>query len=214
MRSGARFSSGVADVRARRGTFPSTAPISTTDASPIRVPCSTTTFGPNSTPSPRLTSSPTHSPRALFAGRSIHSPSSETTSVRRPRARRRRGGTRRATAAGPRGRARPAPPSRRPRAARAPPPALAVGGRRAPIAHGRDEVLALEPQRLVVRHARGPDVARARDVLAVGVRLLVEALVVDGPLPLGVHVVERRHPPRPDDREAAFLVRVEPREVQ
>ena len=44
--------------------------------------------------------------------------------------------------------------------------------------------------------------------------LLVEALVVDRDLALERHVVERRHPGLADDREAALLVRVQPREVQ
>ena len=56
-------------------------------------------------------------------------------------------------------------------------------------------------------------VARARDVLAVRRVVLVEALVVDGQLALELHVVERRHPLRADHREAALLVRVEPRQV-
>ena len=79
-----------------------------------------------------------------------------------------------------------------------------------------DEVLALEPQRLVVRRSRGrPDVARAGDVLAVGVGVLVEALVVDGDLAarasMSSNVAIRL---RADDREAPLLVRVEPGEVQ
>ena len=40
--------------------------------------------------------------------------------------------------------------------------------------------------------------------------VLVEALVVDGELPLQLHVVERGHPPGADHREAALLVRVQP----
>ena len=62
-------------------------------------------------------------------------------------------------------------------------------------------------------HARRVDVAGARDVLAVGRVVLVEALVVDVELPLELHVVEGRHPARPDHREAALLVRVEPGQV-
>src|SRR4051794_24905873 len=199
IRSGVRFSCCVADVRASRGTFPSTAFISTTDASPIRVPSSTTTFGPNSTPSPRWTSSPMQSARALFAGRSIPLP------------------PRRFLCADARDARAPClvqrllQPLEHAHDAQA---ALAVRQRPAALAHARDEVLALQPQRLVVRHPRRPDVARARDVLAVGVGLLVEALVVDGDLALRVHVVERRHALRAHDREAALLVRVEPRQVQ
>src|SRR3954454_19683335 len=92
--------------------------------------------------------------------------------------------------------------------------ALAVGERRAALAHALDEVLALDPQRLAVRDPRAPDVPRAGDVLAVGGGVLVEPLVVDGDLALEVHVVERRHPAGADDREAALLVRVEPGQVQ
>ncbi len=62
--------------------------------------------------------------------------------------------------------------------------------------------------------ARAADVARAGDVLAVGARALRVALVVDGDLALDVHVVEGRHALGPNDGEAAFLVRVQPREVQ
>src|SRR3954452_22211722 len=200
MRSGVRFSAAVADVLANRGTLPSTAFISTTDASPIRVPSSTTTFGPNSTPSPRWTSSPMHSARALFAGRSIPLPLVGNES-----------GPDAGHADTPGLVERLLEPLEH---AHDPQAALAVRQRPATLAHAVDEVLALEAQRLVVGHPWRPDVARARDVLAVGVGLLVEALVVDGDLPLGVHVVERRHPPRPDDRETPLLVRIEPRQVQ
>src|SRR4051794_39106587 len=85
-----------------------------------------------------------------------------------------------------------------------------VRDRRRSVAHALGEVLALDPQRLLVRDARAPDVARARDVLAVRAVVLVEALVVHGDLALELHVVERGHPPRPDHGEAALLVRVEP----
>ena len=40
------------------------------------------------------------------------------------------------------------------------------------------------------------------------------ALVVDGHLAVGLHVVEHRHPARPDHRHLAHLVGVEPRQVQ
>src|SRR6185295_44807 len=92
--------------------------------------------------------------------------------------------------------------------------ARAVRARRRAAAHALDEVAALEPQRLVVGHARAPDVARPRDVLAVVAVVLLEALVVDGQLALDRHVVEGRHPARADDREAPLLVRVEPGQVQ
>src|SRR5512133_3260005 len=74
--------------------------------------------------------------------------------------------------------------------------ALAVGARDRAVAHAVDEVAALQPQRLVVGDDRAPDVARARDVLAVVAVVLLEALVVDGQLALDRHVVEGRHPPR------------------
>src|SRR3954454_5484184 len=90
----------------------------------------------------------------------------------------------------------------------------AVRARRATVAHAAHEVLALQAQRLAVADRRAPDVAGAGDVLAVGARALVEALVVDGDLALDVHVVERRHPLGADHGEAALLVRVQPRQVQ
>ena len=65
-----------------------------------------------------------------------------------------------------------------------------------------------------LRNPRAADVARAGDVLAVGLGVLVEALVVDGDLALELHVVERRHPLGADDRERARLVRVQPGHVQ
>src|SRR5205807_1826541 len=90
---------------------------------------------------------------------------------------------------------------------------LDAGARLAALADAVDEVAALDAQRLLVRHARAPHVSGPRDVLAVGLEVLVEALVVDGDLAVDLHVVERGHPARPDDREAALLVRVEPREM-
>src|SRR5919197_2485106 len=95
-----------------------------------------------------------------------------------------------------------------------PQPALGSGARLFPRAHALEEVEAFEPQWLVVRDARAPDVARARDVLPVRGEVLVEPLVVDRHLALQLHVVEGRHPARADDREAPLLVRVEPGEMQ
>src|SRR3954470_15943707 len=135
-RSAGCDSSAVADVRASRGTLPSTAPTSTTEASPMRVPSSTTTFGPNSTPSPRWTSSHRISPRALFAGRSIS---------RLPRG----SGPDAGHAGPPRLVERLLQPLEHAYDAQT---ALAVGQRPPPLAHARDEVLALEAQRLVVGH--------------------------------------------------------------
>src|SRR5947208_14128420 len=62
--------------------------------------------------------------------------------------------------------------------------ALAVGTRRRAVAHAGDEVLALGPQRVGVVDLRAPGVARARDILAVGVGAGIEALVIDGHLAL------------------------------
>src|SRR5918992_3946640 len=87
---------------------------------------------------------------------------------------------------------------------------LCPGARPSPVADAVEEVAALDPQRLFVRHGRREYGARAREVLAVRGVVLVEALVVDGELALELHVVERRHPLRADDREATLLVRIEP----
>src|SRR5205085_157248 len=92
--------------------------------------------------------------------------------------------------------------------------ALPVRGRRAPVAHALDEVLALHAQRLHVVDPGAPGVARAGDVLAVAGGALVEALVVDRHLALQLHVVERGHLASADDGEPPLLVRVQPREVQ
>src|SRR4051794_3653589 len=93
-------------------------------------------------------------------------------------------------------------------------PALPVRHGSPPLAHAVGEVPALDAQRLLVRDPGAPHVAGTRDVLAVGAVVLVEALVVDDELLLHRHVVERGHLLRADDREAALLVRVEPRQVQ
>ena len=80
-----------------------------------------------------------------------------------------------------------------------------------------DELLALEPQRLVVRDPRDRDVAEAHaHVLAVGVgaRRARGALVVDRDLAVGLHVVEDDHLLRADDGQLAHLVRVEPAQVE
>src|SRR3954449_8234602 len=67
--------------------------------------------------------------------------------------------------------------------------ALTVGAGARTRPHALDEVLALDAQRLLVRDLRAPRAARARDVLAVGGEVLVEALVVNRDLPLELHVV-------------------------
>src|SRR5581483_5777165 len=77
-----------------------------------------------------------------------------------------------------------------------------------------DEMLALDPQRLQIGDARGEDVARPGDVLAVASRVLVDALVVDRELAFDGHVIERGHALRPDHGEAPLLVRVKPREME
>src|SRR5918999_1545388 len=89
-------------------------------------------------------------------------------------------------------------------------PRLAARARLAAVLDSLHEVPALDGERLLVRHTRRGDVPGAGDVLAVGREALVEALVVDGELALELHVVEGRHLPRADHREAALLVRVEP----
>src|ERR671934_350564 len=91
---------------------------------------------------------------------------------------------------------------------------VAAGARLAPVGDPFEEVPALDAQRLLVRHPRRPDVARAHDVLAVRGEVLVEALVVDRDFALDLHVVEGGHLLRADHREAALLVRIEPGEVQ
>src|SRR3989442_5388596 len=91
--------------------------------------------------------------------------------------------------------------------------ALGAGAWLAALPHAVDEVTALDSQWLLVRDAWAPHVPGAGDVLAVGLEILVKPLVVDGDLPLDLHVVEGGHPPGADDREAAFLVGVEPGEV-
>src|SRR6476659_8303149 len=53
-------------------------------------------------------------------------------------------------------------------------PAAPVRDRRLALRHALREVPALDPQRLLVRHTRAPDIARARDVLAVRAVVLVE----------------------------------------
>src|SRR5919201_449773 len=77
----------------------------------------------------------------------------------------------------------------------------------------REEVAALEAQRLVRRHFRDPDVAASRLPLAVGLDLLPRRLLVHRHLPLELHVVEDGHFLAPDDGDPPHLVRVEPRQV-
>src|SRR6188472_1700120 len=79
--------------------------------------------------------------------------------------------------------------------------------------HEREEVLELEPERLVVRDLRAVDVTRPRAPLAVALRGLPRRLLVHGDLPLELHVVEDDHLLAPDDRHPPHLVRVEPREM-
>ena len=76
-----------------------------------------------------------------------------------------------------------------------------------------EEVLELELQRLVVRDLRAEDVPRPRAPLAVARRRLPGRLLVDGDLPLELHVVEHDHLLPADHRHLPHLVGVEPREV-
>src|ERR671929_85356 len=77
----------------------------------------------------------------------------------------------------------------------------------------REEVAALEAQRLVGRDLRDPDVAAPGLPLAVRLDLLPRRLLVHRHLPLELHVVEDGHLLAPDDRDPPHLVRVEPRQV-
>src|SRR5581483_2433712 len=72
--------------------------------------------------------------------------------------------------------------------------ALAVGQWPLAVANTRDEVLALEAQRLDICDSRAVAPPGAGDVLAVAVRVFIEPLVIDGELALERHVVEGRHP--------------------
>src|SRR5262245_25055343 len=80
-------------------------------------------------------------------------------------------------------------------------------------ARAREEMLALEAQRLVGRDLRDHDVAGARLPLAVALRALPRALLVHRHLPLELHVVEHDHLLRADDGHLPHLVGVEPGEV-
>src|SRR5262249_42823434 len=80
-------------------------------------------------------------------------------------------------------------------------------------AHEREEVLALESQRLVGRDLRDRDVARARLPLAIALRSLPGPLLVYGHLALELHVVEHDHLLRAHDGHLAHLVRIEPGQV-
>src|SRR3954463_16020729 len=182
--SGGGASRGALEGAASFGGLPSTARSWITHPAPTRVPGWITTYAPSWTSSGSSTPSPRISPGARSDGCTLL-PSARV----QP----------------------PLQPFQHPHHAQA---AGAVGEWLPAFADALDEVLALDPQRLAVRDLRAPDVARPRDVLAVGAGVLVEALVVDGHLALDVHVVEGRHPLRADDREAPLLVRVEPGQVE
>ena len=92
-----------------------------------------------------------------------------------------------------------------------PVPRLAMVAR--PLLDEPQEVLQLEAERLVVRDLGARDVARPRPPLPVGRGGLPRRLLVDGHLPLELHVVEDDHLLAPDDGHPPHLVRVEPREV-
>src|SRR5437763_12416698 len=74
----------------------------------------------------------------------------------------------------------------------------------------REKALALEPERLVVRDLRDVDVATPGLPLAVRLGPLPGVLLVDGDLPLELHVVEDDHLLLPDHGDPPHLVRVEP----
>src|SRR3954463_2626736 len=122
------------DVRASRATLPSTTPSSTTHSSPTTVPGPTVTWAPNRTSSPSSTSSPTTRPTASRASRS--------TGLSRGRLQRLLQRLEHADDAQA---------------------AIAVGARRAPVAHAGDEVLALDPSPVPTAHAPGRPWARAGD---------------------------------------------------
>ena len=71
-------------------------------------------------------------------------------------------------------------------------PVRACGAGSASPRDEREEVLALEAQRLVVRDLRAPDVAGARHPLGVACRRALRPLVVDRDLPLGAPCRRRR----------------------
>src|SRR4051795_6957033 len=182
--SGAGASRGALEWRASLGGLPSTTWSWIRQPSLMTVPGWMTTWAPIWTPSPRRTPSPSSRPGARSEGRTL-GPSRRVEALLQP--------------------------LQDPHHAQ---PALAVRERRAALAHALDEVLALDPQRLAVGDPRAPDVPRAGDVLTVGGRVLVEALVVDGDLALEVHVVEGRHPAGAHDREPPLLVRIQPGEME
>src|SRR5574338_1631157 len=88
---------------------------------------------------------------------------------------------------------------------------LAVVAR--PGAHELEEVLELEPKRLVVRDLGAVDVPGAGAPLAVALGRLPRRLLVHGDLALELHVVEHDHFLPPDDGHPPHLVGVEPRVV-
>ena len=82
--------------------------------------------------------------------------------------------------------------------------------------HRRDEVLALQPERLRRRSPGAENVARpGLDVLAVGAGTAGNSrFLVHHQLAVGLHVVEHGHPLRAHDCQAPKLLGIEPREVQ
>ena len=192
--SGAQLAAlGRAGGAQRLGCLPSTTLSWITQPSPMRVPSWMTTLAPISTSSPMTTSSP----RTRFWPRRSRPgpPSSSAVFTGRPPSRRRS----------------PSPPAPRPRERVA-----AVAARRA-VAR-RQSTKCWHSMRSGSRaDLRDVDVAEAhRDVLAVGLAgaRALGALVVDGDLALGLHVVEDDHLLRADDGHLADLVRVEPAQVQ
>src|SRR5215210_17930 len=126
--SGAGASRGALECFASLGGLPSTALSWITQPSLTTVPGWMTTCMPICTPSPSRTRSPRISPGARSEGGTLLPP-------------------------------RRVEPRLEPfEHAHDPEPALAVGERRAALAHALDEVLALDPQGLAVRDPRAPDV--------------------------------------------------------
>src|SRR5437588_2525458 len=191
------------DPGRRRGRLPSTAPSSITQRSPTSVPLWMTAAAPITVPAPIRAPSWITVPCPIETESSTTAPGSTyalsaTTKLGLPPERRRlleRTLQRLENADDPQA-------------------TLAVGARLLAAADAFQEVLALQPQRLDVRDPGAEDVSTAGDVLAVAASVLVESLVIDGQLAFERHVVERRHPPRAHDREAAVLVGIQPRQVQ
>src|SRR3954452_8658512 len=110
----------------------------------------------------------------------------------------------------------PMPAERRGKAVERADDARAVLGHLAAVALSPDqpqELLAFEPKRLGGVDLRDVDVAGARLPFPIRLGPLPRRLLVDGHLPLELHVVEDGHLLATDDGHLPHLVRVEPREM-